>query len=256
MIQIEPVKAFTDNYIWLARTNEGVLVVDPGDSKPVIDFLTKNSLHLDGILITHHHFDHTGGIEELLKKYSISEVIGPPNCHKDINIEVTEGDSVNIIGLNFKVIEVPGHTLDHIAFYLEIDAESHLFCGDTIFSSGCGRVFEGTFKQMHDSISKLSKLPDSTKIYCAHEYTLSNLAFAKLAEPNNKKILEREIEVKNLQARDIPSIPTTFAKEKEFNPFLRCAEKDMIDSLINKFNLTNTDPVNIFSELRRWKDSL
>ena len=147
MIQIEPVKAFTDNYIWLARTNEGVLVVDPGDSKPVIDFLTKNNLHLDGILITHHHFDHTGGIVELLKKYSISEVIGPPNCHKDINIEVTEGDSVNIIGLNFKVIEVPGHTIDHIAFYLEIDTESHLFCGDTIFSSGCGRVFEGTFAQ-------------------------------------------------------------------------------------------------------------
>ena len=109
---------------------------------------------------------------------------------------------------------------------------------------------------MHDSISKLCKLPENTKIYCAHEYTLSNLAFAKLAEPNNKKILEREIEVKNLQANDIPSIPTTFANEKEFNPFLRCAEKDMIDSLINKYNLTNTDPVNIFSELRRWKDSL
>ncbi len=256
MIQIEPIKAFTDNYIWLARTNEGVLVVDPGDSKPVIDFLTKNNLQLDGILITHHHFDHTGGIKELLEKYSISNVIGPANCHKDINIEVAEGDSIDIIGLNFKVLEVPGHTLDHIAFYLDKDSESHLFCGDTIFSSGCGRVFEGTFEQMHDSISKLSQLPDSTKIYCAHEYTLSNLGFAKLAEPNNKKVLEREIEVKNLQARDIPSIPTTIGKEKEFNPFLRCAEKDMIDSLINKYNLTNTDPVNIFSELRRWKDSL
>ena len=143
MIQIEPIKAFTDNYIWLARTNEGVLVVDPGDSKPVIDFLTKNNLQLDGILITHHHFDHIGGIKELLKKYSISDVIGPANCHKDINIEVAEGDSINIIGLNFEVLEVPGHTLDHIAFYLKKDSESHLFCGDTIFSSGCGRVFEG-----------------------------------------------------------------------------------------------------------------
>ena len=193
MIQIEPIKAFTDNYIWLVRTNEGVLVVDPGDSKPVIDFLTKNNLQLDGILITHHHFDHTGGIKEVLKKYSISDVIGPANCHKDINKEVAEGDSIDIIGLNFKVLEVPGHTLDHIAFYLKKDSESHIFCGDTIFSSGCGRVFEGTFEQMHNSISKLSQLPDSTKIYCAHEYTLSNLAFAKLAEPNNKKILEREI---------------------------------------------------------------
>ena len=256
MIQIEPIKAFNDNYIWLVQTNEGVLVIDPGDSNPVIKYLTERNLNLDAILITHHHYDHTGGIEELVGKYSIKNIYGPHNSSAHITDALKEGFAIKVIGLDFNIIEVPGHTLDHIAFYVEHESGSYLFCGDTIFSAGCGRVFEGTFSQMHDSLQKLAQLPDSTKIYCAHEYTLSNLAFAKLAEPDNKKITDREKEVKNLLKNGLPSLPSTLKNEKEFNPFLRCAEKDMISSLTNKHNLTNTDPVNIFSELRQWKDSL
>ena len=255
MLKISPINAFSDNYIWLIQTNEGNTLVDPGDSKPIISTIDKLGITIDDILITHHHFDHIGGLE-LLKPHIRGSVIGPKNnAIPHLDKHVGEGDVINSIGLEFSILEVPGHTLDHIAFYSKTIKEV-LFCGDTIFSGGCGRVFEGTFEQMNHSLEKLVSLPSRTEIYCAHEYTLSNLAFAKLAEPNNKKIIEREIEVKNLQARDIPSIPTTIAKEKEFNPFLRCAEKDMIDSLINKYNLTNTDPVNIFSELRQWKDSL
>ena len=254
MIQIEPIKAFTDNYIWLARTNEGVLVVDPGDSKPVIDFLTKNNLHLDGILITHHHFDHTGGIEELLKKYLISEVIGPPNCHKDINVEVTEGDSVNIIGLNFKVIEVPGHTLDHIAFYSFNENMPILFCGDTLFSAGCGRIFEGTYKQMFNSLNKLSSLPKNTKIYCGHEYTLSNLKFAIEVDSENIDLLDEFDRVNSLNTSINPSLPSTLDKELKINPFLRCDNVSIKNKINEKFNVSDND-FETFTALREWKDN-
>ena len=159
MINIKPLKAFTDNYIWLIETNEEVSIVDPGDAKPVLDYLTKANKNLKDILITHHHFDHTAGIPELEKRISGS-IYGPKNSYELIKEKVTGGDIISSLGIKFEIIEVPGHTLDHIAFYSK--EYNILFCGDTLFAGGCGRVFEGTFDQMFESLNKLKQLPDST----------------------------------------------------------------------------------------------
>ena len=172
MLSIKPIKALSDNYIWLVTTNEGSIVIDPGESKQIIDLVKSNEIDLEGILITHHHYDHTNGIEEILK-YKKVEVYGPKNNVNSITKRVKQNDVFNLIGLKFEVIETPGHTLDHIAFYCLKDEKSILFCGDTLFSGGCGRVFEGTYSQMYESLKKLSKLPENTQIFCGHEYTLS-----------------------------------------------------------------------------------
>ena len=177
MINIEPIKAFNDNYIWLVTTNEGSIVIDPGEADQTVNFLKENGLALEAILITHHHFDHTGGIEDMLLFKDV-DVYGPVNNISSINKQLMNGNLINVIGIDFQVIEIPGHTLDHIAFYSETFEEPILFCGDTLFSGGCGRVFEGTFEQMHASILKLKSLPANTKIYAGHEYTQSNLKFA------------------------------------------------------------------------------
>ena len=172
MINIKPLKAYTDNYIWLLETNEEVSVVDPGDAKPVLDYLSKTNKNLRDIFITHHHFDHTAGVPEL-KNIISGSIYGPQNSYKLIKEEVAQGDTLTSLGIKFEIIEVPGHTLDHIAFYNE--ENNILFCGDTLFAGGCGRVFEGTFDQMFESLNKLKQLPDSTQIYCGHEYTKNNL---------------------------------------------------------------------------------
>ena len=178
MINIEPIKAFSDNYIWLLTTNEGSLVIDPGESNNLLKFLKENDLDLKAILITHHHYDHTGGIEEILNKKPI-DVYGPENDINLINVRVSNGSKISLLGIEFEVIEIPGHTLDHVAFFSENNGNPILFCGDTLFAGGCGRVFEGTFEQMYDSLSILRKLPLNTKVYSGHEYTESNLKFAK-----------------------------------------------------------------------------
>lgn len=157
MINIEPIKAFNDNYIWLLTTNEGSIVIDPGEATKTIKYLKENSLNLEGILITHHHFDHTGGIEDMLKFKSV-DVYGPVNNISRIDKQLKDGDLISIIGIDFEIIEIPGHTLDHIAFFSNNNGKPILFCGDTIFSSGCGRVFEGTFEQMHESVLKLKSI--------------------------------------------------------------------------------------------------
>ena len=185
MLSIKPIKALSDNYIWLVTTNEGSIVIDPGESKQIIDLVKSNEIDLEGILITHHHYDHTNGIEEILK-YKKVEVYGPKNNINSITKRVKQNDVFNLIGLKFEVIETPGHTNDHIAFHCFKDEKSILFCGDTLFSGGCGRVFEGTYSQMYESLKKLSKLPEDTQIFCGHEYTSSNLQFACAVEPNNK----------------------------------------------------------------------
>jgi hydroxyacylglutathione hydrolase len=191
MIKIESIEAFTDNYIWLVTTNEGSIVIDPGESSKIINCVKDNQLNLKAILITHHHFDHTGGINEILSHFPV-DVFGPfNNGIENINKKLKDGDKINIIGIEFEIIEIPGHTLDHIAFYSENNGSPILFCGDTLFAGGCGRVFEGTFDQMYESLNKLKVLPENTSIYCGHEYTLSNLKFAKEAEPFNQNILSR-----------------------------------------------------------------
>lgn len=253
MINIEPIKAFNDNYIWLATTNEGSIVIDPGEAHKTIKYLKENDLNLDAILITHHHFDHTGGIEDMLKFRNV-DVYGPVNNIPSINKQLRDGDLFSVIGIDFKIIEIPGHTLDHIAFFSENNGNPVLFCGDTLFSSGCGRVFEGTFEQMHKSILKLKSLPANTKIYSGHEYTQSNLKFAMEVEPLNQKLISRYNDVQDLLNKGIPTLPTTLELELEVNPFLRCHAREVQNSVVKQFNTSNHED-EIFKALRQWKDN-
>ena len=253
MINIEPIKAFNDNYIWLATTNEGSIVIDPGEAHKTIKYLKGNDLNLEAILITHHHFDHTGGIEDMLKFRSV-DVYGPVNNIPSINKQLRDGDLFSVIGIDFKIIEIPGHTLDHIAFFSENNGNPVLFCGDTLFSSGCGRVFEGTYEQMHKSILKLKSLPANTKIYSGHEYTQSNLKFAMEVEPLNQKLISRYNDVQDLLNKGIPTLPTTLELELEVNPFLRCHAREVQNSVVKQFNTSNHED-EIFKALRQWKDN-
>ena len=253
MINIEPIKAFNDNYIWLVTTNEGSIVIDPGEADQTVNFLRENGLALEAILITHHHFDHTGGIEDMLLFKDV-DVYGPVNNISSINKQLMNGNLINVIGIDFQVIEIPGHTLDHIAFYSETFEEPILFCGDTLFSGGCGRVFEGTFEQMHASILKLKSLPANTKIYAGHEYTQSNLKFALEVEPLNQKLISRYNDVQNLISTGKPTLPSTLELELEVNPFLRCQTNEVQNSVIKKFN-TSSHEDEIFKALRQWKDN-
>jgi len=253
MINIEPIAAFSDNYIWLLSTNEGSIVIDPGESKSLLKILKENKLDLRAILITHHHFDHTGGIEEILSEISI-DVYGLKTHIASINKRLVGGSKINLLGIEFEVIEIPGHTLDHIAYYSKNNGQPILFCGDTLFAGGCGRVFEGTFEQMHNSLSILKKLPSNTKIYCGHEYTESNLAFAKNVEPLNENIISRYNETLNLRKQGIPSLPSTIEAELQTNPFLRVDTEEVQEMILKKFN-TPKDDEEVFTALRQWKDN-
>ena len=252
MINIKPLKAYTDNYIWLLESNEEVSVVDPGDAKPVLDYLSKTNKNLKDILITHHHFDHTAGVPEL-KKIISGSIYGPQNSYKLIKEEVTQGDTLSSLGIKFEIIEVPGHTLDHIAFYNE--ENNILFCGDTLFAGGCGRVFEGTFDQMFESLNKLKQLPDSTQIYCGHEYTKSNLLFSMKVEPENNDLIMRNNEIDNNVMTNVTSLHSSINIEKKTNPFLRCDLLGDNIQLMEKFGLDTPSENEIFKHIREWKDS-
>ena len=252
MINIKPLKAYTDNYIWLLESNEEVSVVDPGDAKPVLDYLRKTKKKLKDILITHHHFDHTAGVPELENIISGS-IYGPKNSYELIKEKVTQGDTLSSLGIKFEIIEVPGHTLDHIAFYSE--ENNILFCGDTLFAGGCGRVFEGTFDQMFESLNKLKKLPNITQIYCGHEYTKNNLQFSIEVESENNDLIKRNTEIDNLLLENGSSLPSTIELEKKTNPFLRCNVLSDNMKLIQKIGLSNPSEKEIFKYIREWKDS-
>jgi len=253
MVKIESIEAFTDNYIWLVTTNEGSIVIDPGESSNIINLMHKNQLDLKAILVTHHHFDHTGGIEEIISHCPV-DVFGPFNNIQTIRKKLKGGDRLNVIGIEFEIIEIPGHTLDHIAFYSENNGRPILFCGDTLFAAGCGRVFEGTYEQMFESLIKLKNLPTNTNIYCGHEYTLSNLKFAKEVEPFNKDILSRYNKVLKLREKGTPSVPSTLSTELKTNPFLRCDNKEVQENISSKFKITKKNK-EIFKALRSWKDN-
>ena len=252
MINIKPLKAYTDNYIWLLESNEEVSVVDPGDAKPVLDYLNKTNKNLKDILITHHHFDHTAGVPELENIISGS-IYGPQNSYKLIQKEVTQGHTLSSLGIKFEVIEVPVHTLDHIAFYNE--ENNILFCGDTLFAGGCGRVFEGTFDQMFESLNKLKQLPDSTQIYCGHEYTKNNLLFSIKVEPENNDLIMRNSGIDNLIMTNGSSLPSSIELEKKTNPFLRCDLLGDNIQLMEKLGLDTPSENEIFKHIREWKDS-
>lgn len=256
MFDIIPIPAFNDNYIWLiANTvNRQCIVVDPGDSAPVLNTLRKHDLTLIAILITHHHHDHTGGIIQLHENFPDVPVFGP--AHENIpclNHPLVENDEVELPELNLKlrVLDIPGHTKGHIAYY----GNGMLFCGDTLFSAGCGRLFEGTAEQMYASLTKLAGLPDDTLVYCAHEYTAANLRFAETVEPENQEIKKRIIEITALREKNQPTLPGLMRLEKLTNPFLRCTSPAVIDSVQKKFAKKITTPAAVFATIRAWKDT-
>jgi hydroxyacylglutathione hydrolase len=215
-INITPIKAFRDNYIWLINEKSNGIIVDPGDANPVLKKLAKNNINLVSILITHKHYDHIGGIEELINNYPNVQIYGPENIEFKFKYTIAkEGDVVSISGtsIKFYVLETPGHTLDHIVF---VD-KNNLFCGDTLFACGCGKLFEGTHQDMFKSLSKISTLSPSTKVYCAHEYTLENIKFALTIDGDNYQLNERYKKLQNVEI----TIPSSLKEEFETNPFLR-----------------------------------
>ena len=258
MTIIHTIPAYSDNYIWLfhQENSRKAYVVDPGDAAPVIATLEKYDLTLAGILITHHHFDHTGGVDALVTRYQ-PIIYGPQSEHfKQQNYTLTENDSIGVEGLTFTVLEIGGHTLDHIAYFATPNNEDPiLFCGDTLFAGGCGRVFEGTMEQMHTSLQKLSKLPSNTKVFCAHEYTRSNIDFALAVEPNNTDLTERSTEVDKARAQLIPTVPSTLQLELSTNPFLRCETPEVIQSAEEFSQRTLGTAVDVFSAIREWKNN-
>ena len=224
MTDVLHVCAFKDNYIWLIRGDspDRVAIVDPGDAAPVLDALAKQRLTPAAILCTHHHGDHVGGVQELLAHYDVP-VYGPAQEHiPTLTHRLHGGDRIRLdaLGLEFDVLDVPGHTAGHIAYH----GHGFLFCGDTLFSAGCGRLFEGTAGQLHDSLTRLAALPPETAVYCGHEYTAANLRFALTVEPDNADSRRHQEQVHELRARNEPTLPSTIGLEKRINPFLRTAE--------------------------------
>jgi hydroxyacylglutathione hydrolase len=256
MFDIIPIPAFTDNYIWLVanKANRQCIVVDPGDAAPVLDVLRQNDLTLNAILITHHHHDHTGGIEVLHEHFTDVPVYGPASENIPcMTHPLVENDVVNLpmVDLNFHVLDIPGHTKGHIAYH----GKGMLFCGDTLFSAGCGRLFEGTAEQMYTSLSKLAGLPEDTLVYCAHEYTAANLRFAQTVEADNPDIQKRISEIAVMRGKNQPTLPSVMRFEKLTNPFLRCEMASVIDSVEKKTHTKLTDPTAVFQSLRAWKDT-
>ncbi|MGZ8290009.1 MAG: hydroxyacylglutathione hydrolase [Telluria sp.] len=252
------VPAFKDNYLWLIHDGASAAVVDPGDAQPILDVLAANGLSLTSILLTHHHADHIGGVQELLDHADVP-VFGPRNDGIDaVTKPLGEGDSFTVPGLElaFRVLEVPGHTLGHIAYVREAPGEHWVFCGDTLFAGGCGRVFEGTPAQMADSLGKLAALPDDTQVFCAHEYTLANLKFAQEVDPANRDLAERVKSDSAKRERNQPTVPSTVGLEKQTNPFLRYREPAIVRTLVNEGKLENgASPVETFAALRAWKNT-
>ncbi|RTZ16131.1 hydroxyacylglutathione hydrolase [Vibrio aquaticus] len=250
MLNIKSIPAFNDNYIWLIENSDRrCAVVDPGDAKPVLDYLTEHNLSLEAILITHHHNDHIGGIPELVRQFPGVDVVGPANEPvPTLTHPVEAGDQIELFDEVFFVLGLEGHTLGHIGYV----GDSKLFCGDVLFSAGCGRVFEGTMEQMHTSLSKLLALPEETQVFCAHEYTASNVAFALAVEPDNTQLQQYRDEVNRLRAQNKPTLPSTIRREKWINPFLRTGEPSVIRSVMNR--TSQSDSLSIFTALREWKN--
>jgi hydroxyacylglutathione hydrolase len=256
-LSILTVPAFKDNYLWLIHDGVSAAVVDPGDAESILDALQAHGLALTAILLTHHHADHIGGVPRLLEHAGVP-VFGP---RKDGIAAVThalgEGERITVPGLELElaVLDVPGHTLGHIAYVRETPGHNWLFCGDTLFGAGCGRLFEGTPAQMAASLAKLATLPDDTLVFCAHEYTLSNLKFAQALEPGNQALQMRVENDSKLRGTNLPTIPSNIAIEKATNPFLRTTEPGVIDSLVAAGRLQQgADAVTAFAAMREWKN--
>ncbi|WP_372861354.1 hydroxyacylglutathione hydrolase [Spongiibacter sp.] len=252
-LSVTPIPAFNDNYIWCIAVDGEALLVDPGESAPALRHLRDAQLKLNAILITHHHWDHVGGVDDILQQHPGAKVVGPDGACPQIDQILTDGEQLQLLGIDFEVLAVPGHTLDHLAYYA--DKQRWLFCGDTLFSGGCGRLFEGTAGQMLASLTRLQSLPGDTAVYCAHEYTLSNLQFALKAEPNNTTLQHRYNYTKKLRERGESSLPSTIADEQAFNPFLRTAETSLRSCIARREGRNNLLQEEVFAALRAWKDN-
>jgi hydroxyacylglutathione hydrolase len=255
MLQIDPIPAFDDNYIWLLRqgSDPRVTVVDPGDGEPVIEALRREGLELATVLITHHHQDHIGGLAELMAVWPNLRAIGPKDRRiPGLSRIVGEGNRVmpNGPALEFGVIEVPGHTSTHIAYV----GAGLLFCGDTLFAGGCGRVFDGTFEQLAASLRRIAALPAETRCYCAHEYTEANLGFAAWVEPDSPELARRQADVAKARAADRPTVPSIIGDELATNPFLRTREPAVVAAATAYAGQDLADETAVFTALRRWKD--
>ena len=253
-VSVFPIKAFNDNYIWCLGNQTHCAVVDPGDAGPVLAYCQDNKLTLSAIIITHHHWDHTGGIDALLAAFPNIPVYGPQNKDiKQITTRLSEGDHIELskLDVKFSVLEVPGHTLDHIAYY----GDTGLFCGDTLFSVGCGRLFEGTPQQMLQSLAKLTALPADTVVYCTHEYTLANIAFAEVVEPSNQALIDYKQWAKQQREKNMPTLPSSIIRELAVNPFLRCSSPELMTNVSQNMGTSLTSEQAIFASLRSWKDN-
>ncbi|CAN5623916.1 hydroxyacylglutathione hydrolase [soil metagenome] len=270
-MKLTALPAFSDNYIWMFHNDVEAVVIDPGQDAPVHAALDALSLQLAGILVTHHHADHVGGVDALRSRLR-GPVYGPR--HETIPqpcLPLVEGDEIEVLGTRFRVIDVPGHTSGHIAYFHDPHAtrgsmhdrgngfafgfeQPVLFCGDTLFSGGCGRLFEGTPTQMHQSLSKLAALPSETRVCCAHEYTLSNLKFALAVEPDNQALIEYERQCQRQRSAGIPTLPSSIQIERQVNPFLRCDEPRVVASARQHGASSGADATEVLAALRQWKN--
>lgn len=254
-MRIHAVPAFQDNYLWVVAEGKSAAVVDPGDAAPIEAFLASHDLQLTAILATHHHGDHVGGLVALEDRWKCP-VFGPAGERiAGIGRKLEEGDRISVPGLplDLEVLDVPGHTAGHIA-YVHRGDDPFVFCGDTMFACGCGRLFEGTPAQMVSSLAKLAALPGATRVYCAHEYTLSNIRFAEAVEPGNARLAERKAKESAKRARHEPTVPSTIAEELATNPFLRCNQPEVIASAERHAGRKLAGPVEVFAEIREWKN--
>lgn len=254
MLEIIPLPALKDNYIWLLKNKASghVAIVDPSEAEPVLNLIESEGLIPVAILITHHHWDHVGGIPGITAKYDVPVYTPKTEFVAGSTDPVGEGDVVFLdeLNLTLNILDVPGHTSGAVAYY----ADGMVFSGDTLFTAGCGRMFEGTPPQMHASLSKFKALPDETLLYCGHEYTVANLKFAAAVEPNNEAIQKRLLEAKKLRANNQPTVPSTLKIEKQTNPFLRCEETSVINAASEHSNKKLEQAFEVFAAVRSWKD--
>lgn len=264
LLQFKQISAFSDNYLWAIIQNDQAWVVDPGDAAPIIQLFEQEGICLKGILVTHHHQDHIGGLTALCEwaksKNNVFQTLGPshPNIHS-LDHLLKEGDCIEIFsGVSIQCMEVPGHTLTHLAYFLpqsELNPIPRLYCGDTLFAAGCGRLFEGSPQQMYESLQKFAQLPNETLVCCAHEYTLSNIKFAKFIDPDNKDLVKWMIEAENLRNMNQPTVPTSLGLEKLVNPFMRCDQGSIIQAAKQSVNHVIDSPVQVLAAIRKMKDS-